>query len=378
MQELDAGVESISREVDSVLQANTAIVDSISLLSATSQEVSAAALMSKGTMDEIYSSLQHFGDMINDTFIQLQRLKEVADNIYECTLCGACTNNCMTGWDPKVFIQEFKTEIILNGVAPDYIVKLIERYQETGNVYGLSVCSCLDKLFETKSDVALFVGQPALYKAPESVKESVSLLEKAGVKVALDKNQDCGSALWFLTGKTAETLETAKKFAESINKYKTVIVYDPVDLSLIMHEFKEWGIEIKAEIISFNKYVLGLIESGALKVKKTEKEYTLQDNYAYARELDDVDTGRKIIDKVGVNKEMLLIGKEANLAGQSIMSEYMGGVLTQVAKDRWTNAINMDCKTVVTENPAEYVALKATEPEGYRVISVEQMILENL
>jgi hypothetical protein len=75
---------------------------------------------------------------------------------------------------------------------------------------------------------------------------------------------------------------------------------------------------------------------------------------------------------------MLLIGKEANLAGQSIMSEYMPEVLVQVAKDRWTNAINMDCKTVVTENPAEYVALKATEPEGYRVISVEQMILENL
>ena len=38
-------------------------------------------------------------------------LKEIADNVYECTLCGACTNNCMTGWDPKVFIQELKTEI---------------------------------------------------------------------------------------------------------------------------------------------------------------------------------------------------------------------------------------------------------------------------
>jgi hypothetical protein len=52
--------------------------------------------------------------------------------------------------------------------------------------------------------------------------------------------------------------------------------------------------------------------------------------------------------------------------------------MTQVAKDRWTNAINMACKTVVTENPAEYVALKATCPDGYRVISVEEMILENI
>ncbi len=79
MQELDAGVESISREVDSVLRANTAIVDSISLLSATSEEVSAAALMSKGTMDDIYNSLQHFSNMINDTSAQLQRLNEVAN-----------------------------------------------------------------------------------------------------------------------------------------------------------------------------------------------------------------------------------------------------------------------------------------------------------
>ena len=79
MQELDAGVESISREVDSVLQANTTIVDSISLLSATSEEVSAGALMSKETMDEVYKSLQHFTDMIDDTFIKLQQLKEVAD-----------------------------------------------------------------------------------------------------------------------------------------------------------------------------------------------------------------------------------------------------------------------------------------------------------
>ena len=56
----------------------------------------------------------------------------------------------------------------------------------------------------------------------------------------------------------------------------------------------------------------------------------------------------------------------------------MPEVMTQVAKDRWFNAKNMDCKTIVTENPAEYVALKATCPEGYRVISVEEMILENI
>ena len=74
-------------------------------------------------------------------------LKEIADNVYECTLCGACTNNCMTGWDPKVFIQETKTEILLNGATPDYIVKLIEKYQTTGNVFGVEACKCLEELY---------------------------------------------------------------------------------------------------------------------------------------------------------------------------------------------------------------------------------------
>ena len=305
-------------------------------------------------------------------------LSEISDNVYECTLCGACTNNCITGWDPKVFIQELKTEIVLNGVAPQYILDLVNKYQQSGNVFGLNKCECLAELEAVKSDVMFLAGHTAIFKATESVKEAIKVLDKAGVKVALDKNQDSGASLWFLTGKTAETLSAAKELANTMNKYKTVIVYDPVDLSLISHEFKEWGIEINAEVIGYNQFLLDLIEKGALKVKKSDKEYSLQDNYAYARELDDSETGRKLIEKVGTVKDMLLIGKEANLAGQLIMAEYMPDVMKQVALDRWTNAINMDCKTVVTENPAEYVALKQTAPEGYRVISVEQMLLENM
>jgi Fe-S oxidoreductase len=236
----------------------------------------------------------------------------------------------------------------------------------------------LDELYNSDSETALFVGQDALYQSPESVKNAVALLKKAGVNVSLDKNQDSGAALWFLTGKTGDTQVAAKACAERLNAYKTVVVYDPVDLKLMLHEYKEWGVEVTAKIVGFNEYVLGLIESGALKVNKSANEYSLQDNYAYARELDDSETGRKLIEKVGVVKDMLLIGKEANLAGQLIMAEYMPAVMTQVAKDRWFNAKNMDCKTVVTENPAEYVALKATCPEGFRVISVEEMILENV
>jgi Fe-S oxidoreductase len=146
----------------------------------------------------------------------------------------------------------------------------------------------------------------------------------------------------------------------------------------MLHEYKEWGIEITAKLISFNDYLLSLIEGGKIKVNKTNTEYTLQDNYAYSRELDDSISGRKLIEKVGVNKDMLLIGKEANLAGQLIMAEYMPSVMSEVAKNRWFNVKNMGSKIVVTENPAEYVALKATCPNGYEVIAIEEMIMRNM
>lgn len=305
-------------------------------------------------------------------------LCEISDNIYECSLCGACTNNCMTGFDPKVFIQEIKTEIVLNGLAPEYIVKILGNYQEKGNIFGAEACACLDALYNTDSETLLFVGQNALYKSPESVKNAVALLNKGGVKVSLAKEQDSGAALWFFTGKTAETQNAAKKCADMLNKYKTIVVYDPVDLKMMLHEYKEWGIEITANVIGFNEYLLSLIEKGALKVKKSENEYSLQDSYAYARELDDSESGRKLIDKVGVVKDMLLVGKEANLAGHLYMAEYMPDVISSVAKNRWFDVKNMGCTIVVTEEPSEYVALKNTCPDGMRVISIEEMIMENL
>lgn len=304
---------------------------------------------------------------------------DIKDNLYECALCGACTNNCMTGWDPKVFIREMRTELALEGKLPEYIVKLIENYVSCGNIYGRVICDCIkDILIEKNSETLVFLGEDAVIKSPESVKKVKELLDKANVDYTFGKLYNSGSSLYFLTGKTAETLVVAKRAAEYMNGYKTVVVYDPVDLSLIKHEFNEWGIDVSAEIIGFNEYLLSLIDEGKLAVNKSENEYSLQDHCAYARELDDIATGRAIIQKVGKNKEMLLIGKEANLAGNLIMNEYMPEVMVTVATDRWLNAKGMDCKTLVTENPAEYVLLKANVPEGYRVISIEEMILENI
>ncbi len=305
-------------------------------------------------------------------------LKEIADNLYECSLCGACTNNCVTGFDPKVFIQELKTELAPEGLLPSYIRELLERYMQSGNVYGEKISETLEALYCDDGDAFFLAGMDTMIKAPECVKNALSLLSRSGICSAFSGNQDTGSALHFLIGKTEETRAAAISFASFANRYKTVIVYDPVDLAFLKHECREWGIEISAELISFNEYLLALLKNGHLTVNKGDREYTLQDHYAYARDLDDVTSGRELISAVGVSRDMLLCGKETNLAGHLIMAEYMPDVIRNVALKRWENALNMECKTLVTESPAEYVCLKATCPEGCSVLSIEEMLLQNI
>lgn len=78
MVELQSDVTTMSREVESVLEANKEIVDSISLLSASSEEVSAGTQTCKSTIDTASDNLQRFSVTVEGAFVELQNLKEAA------------------------------------------------------------------------------------------------------------------------------------------------------------------------------------------------------------------------------------------------------------------------------------------------------------
>ena len=79
MVELESGVDSMSYEMAEVMNANKAIVESISMLSAASQEVLAGTQMSKEIIDGTFDSMRGFSETVEGTFEQLQILKETAE-----------------------------------------------------------------------------------------------------------------------------------------------------------------------------------------------------------------------------------------------------------------------------------------------------------
>lgn len=78
MAQLHSDVTVMSGEVESVLDANKQIVDSIALLSAASQEVSAGAQTCKNTIDSATDNMEEFAETVDGAFKELQELKEAA------------------------------------------------------------------------------------------------------------------------------------------------------------------------------------------------------------------------------------------------------------------------------------------------------------
>lgn len=187
-----------------------------------------------------------------------------------------------------------------------------------------------------------------------------------------------GYSLDFLLGAAAETKAVMENCAKVLSNYKTVVCYDPADAKVMKREYKEWGIELKAEVVTFTEFVASLIKDGKLKVKNSGAEFTPQDSPLLARDLEETEPVREILSACGTVKEMLLNRAYTMLAGHLIMNEYMPEVIEKVAENRWINAKNVDAKTVVTTAPAEYIMLSKTKPENIELVTLEEAVLKCL
>ena len=309
-------------------------------------------------------------------------LSDCIDNIYECALCGACTKECATGWDPVVFTKEVRREAALNGETPEYITKLIERYSETGNIYSKTeYCSCIDesaKGLPEKSDTLLYIGTEARYMAPKFACDAIKALRKAGVDFTVlsgADEPDSGLALDTLVGAVEETKEAMTKTAAVLGKYARVIVANPNDAKLFIREYKEWGIELSCKIETLTSALASLVKSGKLEAKKSGMNVTYQDPAMLARELKETEEAREYISAFADITEMLLNRKDTMLGGSLIMNEYIPDVMKLVAKDRIVNATDMGVNVIVTATPDEYRLMSENAPEGVKVLSIAELAL---
>lgn len=308
---------------------------------------------------------------------------DIADNVYECALCGACTEDCATGWDPVIFARDARREIVLAGRTPAYIVPMLEKFAANGSIYGAEEekedFAAAAAKHAAKTDVLFYIGEDARHGGKKNAAKAIALLEKAGVDFTVLANEPVsGRTLYFLCGDVKEARDCMEVAAKTYGEYKKVVFYDAGDAKTAMQEAKELGIECAASLASFPAYIAELIDAKALNVKKGDKKYTFQDPAALTRGIEDTVSARKVLSACGELCDMLLIGKATVLAGQKIMAEYMPATVNGMAAKRWVDCRNMGGKLMVTADTAEYLALEATKPEGFELLTIEEAVLQCL
>ncbi len=292
---------------------------------------------------------------------------DCAKTMYECMLCGACTNDCATGFDPLIFIREARTEAVVNGTVPAEVEKVIDRVTETGNIYGEKACKVnLDGLDE-KGDLLVWLGATARYSVPETAEAFLSLLKKAHVNFAVLKDEPAsGSALGDLTGfvEDVRTQAVAAGKAIAASGAKKLVVLDSYDAALMRHEYKEWGVELP-EIVTATAFTDELIKSGKLNPEKKAEVVSYHDGSRLARDLDEHQPARDILTAMGCEiHEMWQNRRLAKCCGSAVAGQFMPEIRAKVAANRWNDLLRTDAKILIAACPQSTEGLKAVVPEG--------------
>ena len=300
---------------------------------------------------------------------------DIINNVYECSLCGGCMTDCVTGWDPVMFTKEARLGAALDGKLPEYVMTMLQNLNEKGNIYGADRNENIPDI--KGGDILFFLGEDT--RAKGCAKVAVELLQKAGVDFTLLKDEpNSGYSMDFLVGAAAETKQVMEACAKVLNNYKKVVCYDPADAKVMLREYKEWGIDLKAEVVTFTAFLAELIKDKKLTLKNSGLEFTPQDSPILARDLEETEPVREILSACGNVNEMLLNKEHTMLAGNLIMNEYMPKVMEDVAANRWINAKNANAKVLVTVSPAEYAILSKTKPEDIELKKLEEVVAECL
>ena len=306
-----------------------------------------------------------------------EETKELASSFYECALCGACSHDCATGWDPETFTLEARLSAAMDGKLPDGVARLLRNFAETGSVYGKTEPLKEMPGLGRQSGTLLLLGEDA--RANGLGAKAAELLERLGADFCvLPDEPSSGYSLWFLTGASAETKSVMERCAKALSGYRRVVCYDPADLRVLRREYGAWGVALAPETVSFPAYLAELLGEAGLPAARGTLSFTPQDSAALARSLGETEPVRRVLAACGEVREMLLHGEETVLAGNLIMRAYMPAAMEAVARRRWSDAQSAGARALVTESPAEYCALRAVQPDGIELLTLEEAVLQCL
>ncbi len=319
---------------------------------------------------------------------ELEKTAENVKALFQCTLCGNCTEICAASFDPKEAMETVR--YVLNDAPNPVRDTLAKRVIDTNTPYeeGQEIkqnwLNELDFEVPNQSDVVYFVGCTAATKLHQIPIATAKILQAANVEFAVMENEPCCGSVLLRTGRADEAEENALTVAESIKSTgaKRVVVSCAGCLKTLRKDYAEkFGIEMP-EIVHIVEFAQKLIESGDLNLKPLENstKVTYHDPCHMGRELNVYDAPRSILESI---PNLELVEMHPNRA-QALCCGAGGGLRSydselakKIAAERVRHAETLDVSALTSACPfceLNFVSGSKKEESEIEVLDIVELL----
>ncbi len=245
----------------------------------------------------------------------LQNLQGEAGMVYECTLCGACTENCKYDIEPHTLWYKLREYLNSKGYNPEPLKAVEENFRRSGNPYGLSSSARkfwlrkASKKYEIpvgKAETIYYIGCTTSAKAVNrpTAESLFSILNAAGVDWAiLGAEEPCCGAPLEMIGSTDMAREQAGRVVEALEAAgaETVVTSCPTCFRMLSVEYERiLGRRPSFRVVPAVKYLLELLDEGLLSLQPAQAvKIAYHDPCELSRHMDVVDEPRKLLEIMG-------------------------------------------------------------------------------
>lgn len=195
--------------------------------------------------------------------------------LWQCTTCGACTDQCPVGIDQVVPILDLRRGLVANGSFPDTFTGFFKNLETSGNPWAYSAAdgeAFIEKeafpTFEAgKTDVLYWMGCLGRYddKYRKVARAFATSLSAAGITWGVLPGERCTGDAARRAGNEFLFTMLAEQNVELLNaaKPKKIVATCPHCVRTLS-EYVDFGLDASIDITHHSAYLAELTESGAL------------------------------------------------------------------------------------------------------------------
>jgi heterodisulfide reductase subunit D len=225
--------------------------------------------------------------------IDRRLLEDFTKAVFECTTCGACSQNCTVGIFTQRLWPAMRKEMIRRGLVNyEALTTMPESVRKTGNPYGSPTSERFSPWFpenvkvSDRADLAYYAGCSGAYQAHPMVRGDVLVLGAINEPFTmLTEEQEvcCGFPL-FISGQHDMLEDLTKRLVEAYRAkgVKTLLCSCPCCVNIMTRDWPVfYGKELPFRIRHMTQYVSDAITSGRLVIRKALREKLIYHDPCY-------------------------------------------------------------------------------------------------